>query len=195
MRKLVVNEFLSLDGVMQGPGSPEEDTSGGFKHGGWQTEYFDDAILESAQKGMAETDAYLFGRKTYQIMAAHWPNAPADDPFAGHLNGTPKYVASRTLTDLEWQNSTLLAGDVADEVAKLKREDGGSIAVLGSGELAQTLLANDLVDELWLTVSPLVLGSGKRLFRDPGGPRRWSLVEATPTPKGNVVLAYQPVRA
>jgi dihydrofolate reductase len=195
MRKLVVNEFLSLDGVTQGPGSPEEDTEGGFAHGGWQLPYFDDAVLESAQKGMAETDAYLFGRKTYQIMAAHWPTAPADDPFAGHLNGTRKYVASRTLTDLAWQNSTLLEGDVAVAVGELKETDGGSIAVLGSGELVQTLLANDLVDELWLTVSPLVLGSGKRLFRDPGGLRKLSLVEATPTPKGNVVLAYQPLRA
>jgi dihydrofolate reductase len=195
MRKLVVNEFLSLDGVMQGPGSPEEDTEGGFEHGGWQVEYFDDAILESAQKGMAETDAYLFGRRTYQIMAAFWPNAPADDPFGGHLNRTRKYVASRTLTDLEWQNSTLLEGDVPEAVRKLKEEPGGNITVLGSGKLVHTLLANDLVDELGLIVSPIVLGSGKRLFRDLGDKRRWELVEAKPTPKGNLVLAYRPVRA
>jgi dihydrofolate reductase len=192
MRKLVVNEFLSVDGVMQGPGSPEEDTEGGFRHGGWQTQFFDEAVLAGAQAGMAETDAYLFGRKTYQIMAAHWPTAPDDDPFAGHLNRTAKYVASRTLERVEWQNSTLLAGDVAEAVAALKREPGGSISVLGSGELVQTLIANDLVDEYGLIVSPIVLGSGKRLFRGAEQVRQLTLVSSTATPKGNLVLAYRP---
>ena len=165
MRKLVVSEFLSLDGVMQGPGSPEEDTDGGFRHGGWQARFFDEGILASAQEGMAESDSYLFGRTTYQIMSAFWPTAPADDPFAGHLNGTKKYVASTTLTDLPWQNSELLEGDVADAVRKIKDQPGKNIVVLGSGQLVQTIGA-DLVDEFGLIVSPIVLGSGKRLFRD-----------------------------
>jgi dihydrofolate reductase len=195
MRKLVVNEFLSLDGVMQGPGSPEEDTEGGFTHGGWQIPYFDGEVLASAQKGMAETDAYLFGRKTYNIMAAFWPNAPADDPFAGHLNGTEKYVVSRTLKDATWRNSTVLNGDAVKAIAKLKRGPGKNIVVLGSGELVQTLIENDLVDEYSLIVSPIVLGSGKRLFRNPDQMRRLKLVESKTTPKGNVILAYEPIRS
>lgn len=192
MRKLVVTEFLSIDGVMQGPGSPEEDTDGGFAHGGWQIPYFDDGVLARASEGMAETDAYLFGRCTYQIMAAYWPTAPSDDPFAGHLNGTKKYVASRTLTAVDWQNSELLTGDVAEAVAELKRLPGGTISVLGSGELVQTLIAHDLVDEFGLIVSPIVLGSGKRLFRDADQVRRLELVRSSTTPKGNVLMSYRP---
>jgi dihydrofolate reductase len=194
MRKLVVSEFLSLDGVMQGPGSPEEDTDGGFRHGGWQADFFDEGILASAQEGMAESDAYLFGRRTYQIMSAFWPTAPADDPFAGHLNGTKKYVASTTLTDLPWQNSELLDGDVADAVRRIKDQPGKNIVVLGSGQLVQTLIGADLVDEFGLIVSPIVLGSGKRLFRDADQMRNLELVRSSTTPKGNVLLTYRPVR-
>jgi dihydrofolate reductase len=188
-----VNEFLSIDGVMQGPGSPEEDTDGGFEHGGWQIPYFDEGVLAGAQEGMAETDAYVFGRRTYQIMAAYWPTAPSDDPFAGHLNGTKKYVASRTLNEVEWQNSELLTGDVAEAVAALKRQPGGTISVLGSGHLVQTLIAHDLVDEFALIISPIVLGSGKRLFRDADQVRRFELIRATTSPKGNVLASYRPV--
>jgi dihydrofolate reductase len=191
---LVVIEFLSLDGVMQAPGGPEEDTEGGFRHGGWQRPYFDDVLAASAAEGMAGTDAYLFGRKTYQAMAAYWPTAPADDPFAGHLNATPKYVASRTLTEATWQNSTVLDGEVATRVAELKEQPGGNIAVLGSGELVQTLMRGDLVDVYSLTVSPIVLGSGKRLFRDAEDVRRLSLVDCKPTTTGSVLLTYQPAR-
>jgi len=194
MRSLVVIEFLSLDGVMQAPGGPEEDTEGGFRHGGWQRPYFDDVLAASAAEGMAGTDAYLFGRKTYQAMAAYWPTAPADDPFAGHLNATPKYVASRTLTEATWQNSTVLDGEVATRVAELKEQPGGNIAVLGSGELVQTLMRGDLVDVYSLTVSPIVLGSGKRLFRDAEDVRRLSLVDCKPTTTGSVLLTYQPAR-
>jgi dihydrofolate reductase len=194
MRKLVVNEFLSIDGVMQGPGSPDEDRDGGFAHGGWQVPYFDEGVLAGAQEGMAEADAYLFGRRTYQIMAAYWPTAPSDDPFAGHLNRTKKYVASRTLRDVEWQNSELLRGDVAEAVSRLKEEPGKDIVVLGSGELVQTLIANDLVDEFGLIVSPIVLGAGKRLFRDADQLKRLTLIRSTSTPKGNVLMNYQPVR-
>jgi len=195
MRKLVVTEFLSLDGVMQAPGSPDEDRSGGFALGGWQRPYFDQELLDVGQAGMKETDTYLFGRKTYEIMAAHWPTAPADDPFVGHLDTTPKYVVSRTLTDATWQNTELIKGDVVREIEMLKRRPGKGIAVLGSGELAQTLLTNDLVDALELMVSPIVLGSGKRLFRDVDTVRRWQLVESRATTKGNLILRYRPAQA
>ena len=192
MRMLRVIEFLSLDGVMQAPGSPEEDTEGGFRHGGWQRPYFDDVLGAAAAEGMAATAAYLFGRKTYEKMAAYWPMAPADDPYAQHLNSAPKYVASTTAQTLEWQNSTPLEGDVADAVAKLKQQPGGNIAVLGSGQLVQTLIAHDLVDEYFLAVFPIVLGGGKRLFREEDSPRRLSLVDSKTTSTGAVVLTYRP---
>ena len=144
---------------------------------------------------MGSADAYLFGRRTYQIMAAYWPTAPADDPFAGHLNATKKYVASRTLNDLEWQNAELLEGDAGEAVARLKEQPGKDIVVLGSGDLVQTLMAHGLVDEFSLIVSPLVLGSGKRLFRDAEQVRRLTLVSSKSTPKGNLVLSYRPQAA
>ena len=192
MRMLRVIEFLSLDGVMQGPGSPEEDTKGGFRHGGWQRPYFDEVLGASAAEGMAATDGYLFGRKTYEKMAAYWPTAPDDDPYAKHLNSTPKYVASRTLQDVEWENSTLIKGDVVEEVAKLKEQPGKNIAVLGSGDLVQTLIEHDLVDEFFLAVFPIVVGSGKRLFREADEVRRLSLVDSNTTGTGGLILTYRP---
>jgi dihydrofolate reductase len=192
VRTLRIVEFLSLDGVLQAPGDPEEDTEGGFRHGGWQRPYFDDVLGESAAEGMAGTDAYLFGRKTYEKMAAFWPNAPADDPFGRHLNSTRKYVASRTLETVDWDNSELIRGDVAEEVAKLKEQPGGNIAVLGSGDLVQTLIEHDLVDEYYLVVFPIVLGSGKRLFRDADEARKLRLVQSQPTSTGGVILTYRP---
>jgi dihydrofolate reductase len=141
---------------------------------------------------MAATDGYLFGRKTYEKMAAYWPTAPEEDPYARHLNSTPKYVASRTLEKVEWQNSTLIEGDVPEEVAKLKAQPGENIAVLGSGELVQTLIEHDLVDEYFLAVFPIVLGSGKRLFREAHQPRRLSLVDSRATGTGGVLLTYRP---
>ena len=192
MRMLRVIEFLSLDGVMQAPGAPEEDTEGGFQHGGWQRPYFDDVLGATAAAGMAATDAYLFGRKTYEAMAAYWPTAPQADPYARHLNSTPKYVASRTLQGVSWQNSTLIRGEVAEEVARLKEQPGGNIAVLGSGDLVQTLIKHNLVDEYFLAVFPIVLGSGKRLFRDVDGARRLSLVDCKATTTGGVILTYRP---
>jgi dihydrofolate reductase len=185
-------EFLSLDGVIQAPGAPEEDTEGGFRHGGWQRPYFDEVLGAAAAEGMAATDSYLFGRKTYEKMAAYWPTAPADDPYARHLNGTPKYVASRTLEAVEWQNSTLLKGEVAKEVAKLKEQPGQNIAVLGSGDLVQTLIRDDLVDEYWLVVFPIVLGSGKRLFREADQAVKLRLVDSKATGTGGVMLTYRP---
>jgi dihydrofolate reductase len=192
MRMLRVIEFLSLDGVMQAPGSPEEDTEGGFRHGGWQRPYFDEVLGASAAEGMAATDGYLFGRKTYEKMAAYWPTAPDDDPYAQHLNSAQKYVASRTLQDVEWENSTLIKGDLAEEVAKLKEQPGKNIAVLGSGDLVQTLIEHDLVDEFFLAVFPIVLGSGKRLFREADEVRRLSLVDSNTTGTGGLILTYRP---
>ena len=196
MRKLIVNEFISLDGVMQAPGSPDEDREGGFAHGGWQIPYFDQVFGEVAAEGIAEAGAYLFGRKTYQIMAAFWPTQPDDDMFAATLNGLPKYIASTTLSEpLEWQNATLLQGDVAKAVAELKEQDGGNINVLGSGELVQTLLENDLVDEFGLMIHPLVLGSGKRLFKDGNPKRPLRLIRSTTSSTGVVIASYEPVRS
>jgi dihydrofolate reductase len=192
MRTLRVIEFLSLDGVMQAPGDPEEDTEGGFRHGGWQRPYFDDVLGGTAAEGMAATDAYLFGRKTYEKMAAFWPTAPADDPYAQHLNSTPKHVVSTTLRTLDWQPSTLIQDDVAGAVAELKDQQGGNIAVLGSGQLVQTLIAHDLVDEYFLGVFPIVLGSGKRMFRELDAPAKLRLDDSKVTTTGGLLLTYRP---
>jgi dihydrofolate reductase len=196
MRKLIVNEFLSLDGVMQAPGSPDEDREGGFAHGGWQIPYFDEVFGKVAAEGIAEAGAYLFGRKTYQTMAAFWPSQPDDDMFAATLNGLPKYVASTTLSEpLEWDNSTLLQSDVAKAVAELKEQNGKDIVVLGSGELVQTLIENDLVDEFGLMIHPVVLGSGKRLFLDGNPKRALRLIRSTTSTTGVVIASYAPVRS
>jgi dihydrofolate reductase len=195
MRSLSVVEFLTLDGVMQGLGSPQEDTEGGFEYGGWGPPYGDEVLGQRAGAGMAGTDAYLFGRKTYEKMAAHWPNVGDDDPIAASLNANPKYVASRTLTSLEWSNSTLLEGDVGSAVSELKKGVGGNIAVLGSGELVQTLIAHDLIDTFNIFVHPLVLGRGKRLFRDVDAVIRLRLVDCTPTTTGVLLLTYTPDRS
>jgi dihydrofolate reductase len=188
---LRVVEFLSLDGVIQAPGAPEEDTEGGFRHGGWQRAYFDDVLGATAAEGMAATEAYLFGRKTYEAMASHWPTVPDTDPYARHLNAAPKYVASTTLREVGWPGSTLIEGDVPGAVAELKQQPGGNIAVLGSGELVRTLVAHDLVDEYFLVVFPIVLGSGKRLFGAAEQPRRLRLVDCRTTGTGGVMLTYR----
>jgi dihydrofolate reductase len=190
-RTLVAVEFLSLDGVMQAPGDPQEDTEGGFLHGGWQRPYFDDVMAAAGAEGMAATDAYLFGRKTYQKMASFWPTAPVDDPFAAHLNGSRKYVVSRTLTDPAWGPVEVIADDVPGAVAELKDQPGGTITILGSGQLVRLLLEHDLVDELELTVSPLVIGSGKRLFGEAPDVRRLELAGSVPTTTGSVMLRYR----
>ena len=195
MRKLIVQEFVSLDGVMQAPGDPDEDRSGGFTHGGWQMRYFDDDFARVAAEGIAQTGGYLFGRRTYEIMAAYWPSQPDDNPFAATLNGLPKYVASTTLSEpLAWQNSTLLHGDVAKAVAELKEQPGKNLVVLGSGELVQTLMENDLVDEFGIMINPIVLGSGKRLFRDGSAMRPLRLVRSLTTSTGVLVATYEPER-
>jgi dihydrofolate reductase len=192
LRKLAVIEFVTLDGVMQGLGSPDEDRDGGFEHGGWAAPYGDEVLGEHAAAGMATTTAYLFGRKTYEKMAAHWPFEPNENPIAAHLNSTPKYVVTRTLASLDWEGSEVLDGDVVESVGALKAEGDGTIAVLGSGVLVQTLIENDLVDEYRLFVHPLVLGDGKRLFRHTSRPRPLRLIDCTRTTTGVLLLGYEP---
>jgi dihydrofolate reductase len=193
MRRVIINEQLTVDGVMQGPGAPDEDTSGGFAHGGWAMPYFDEVMGKAAGEGMGSAGGLLLGRKTYEIFAAYWPQQGDDVPFASFLNGVPKYVASRTLREpLEWNNSHLLKGDVAKAVRRLKEEDGGDLAVLGSGDLAQTLIEKGLIDVYDLWIDPIVLGSGKRLFRE-GGPRTaLRLVGSTTSSTGVAMLTYHP---
>ena len=194
MRKLVVSEFLTLDGVMQGPGDPNEDRSGAFDQGGWQLAFFDDVIGRTLLDGFANAGGFLLGRRTYEIFAAYWPNQPAEDPVAGPLNSLPKHVVSTTLQEpLAWQNSSLISGSVADEVASLKDQPGKEIQVIGSGELVQTLIRNELVDEYRLMIHPIVLGNGKRLFREGGTPARMRLVDTKTTTTGVLILTYEPM--
>ena len=187
MRKLVVNTFVSLDGVMQAPGGPDEDPTGGFTLGGWAVNYFDDEMMER----MAESAPYelLLGRGTYEIFAAHWPYD--EGPIADHLNSTRKYVASRTLEQAEWNNSTLISGDVAEYVAALKTQDGPEIQVHGSPGLIQTLLRHDLIDELRLWIFPLILGAGKRLFGEGAIPAGLTLVDSKLSKTGVTINVYE----
>jgi dihydrofolate reductase len=191
MRNLVVGTFLSLDGVMQGPGGPDEDRDGGFDRGGWTVPYFDDELGRVMTDLVGQSGALLLGRRTYDIFAASWPLVGDDDPIAAKLNRVPKYVASRTPRRLEWNNSTLLSGDVAEEVAKLKQEDGGDIHVSGSGGLVQTLLRHDLVDEFRLLLFPVLVGAGKRLFADGTIPRSLELVDSTTSGTGVMICSYR----
>jgi dihydrofolate reductase len=192
MRKLAVIEFVTLDGVMQGFGSPDEDREGGFEYGGWGQHYGDEVMGQKAEEGMRDTTAYLLGRRTYEKMAAYWPHQPDDNPIAAHFNAAPKYVVTGTLTQLDWAGSEVLHGDVRDSVNALKAHGDGAIAVLGSGVLVQTLIANDQVDEYRLFVHPLVLGTGKRLFREYRQPCELQLVDCAPTSTGVVLLTYAP---
>ena len=194
MRTLKVIEFMSLDGVVQAPGDPDEDRDGGFEHGGWQRPYFDEIFVQQAGPGMSTTHAQLFGRRTFEKMAAFWPTQGDDDPFAKHLNHVQKYVASRTLTETSWGPTTILSGDVPSQVRELKARDDGTISVLGSPGLVQTLMAHDLVDEYAIAIHPVVLGSGKKLFRDAEQVRRLELVGSVTTTTGVLMTTYRPVR-
>jgi dihydrofolate reductase len=187
MRKLIVNSNLSLDGVMQAPGGPEEDPTGGFTHGGWAVPYFNDEMIGQ----MADSAPYelLLGRGTYEIFAAHWPYD--EGPIADHLNGTRKHVASTTLERVEWSNSTLITGDVAAYVAALKREDGPELQVHGSPGLIQTLLEHDLIDEFRLWIFPVVLGTGKRFFGDGTTPAGLKLVASRVSATGVAINTYE----
>jgi dihydrofolate reductase len=192
MRKLVAGTFLTLDGVMQAPGGPNEDRDGGFRHGGWLVPYFDDKLVELMTEWTRRAGAFLLGRRTYEIFAGSWPNSsdPADE-IATALNTRPKFVASRTLDNLTWNNAHLLKGDVSHEVARLKAEKGGEIQVHGSGGLLQTLLEHDLVDTLRLWLFPVVVGTGKRLFAEGAVPGSFRLVDTKITTTGAVLVVYE----
>jgi dihydrofolate reductase len=194
MRKVIVNEFMSLDGVVQAPGGEEEDTSGGFAHGGWHWSYFDEGSQKWVLDLITGAGGYLLGRRTYEIFAAYWPNAPEEEQvIAEPLNAKPKHVASTTLTGpLEWENSTLLEGEVAEAVAALKEQDGGDLLVIGSAELVRTLIESDLVDEFRLMIDPVTLGGGKRIFREDGALRPLRLVDHEVTSTGAVLATYAP---
>jgi dihydrofolate reductase len=191
--RLTLHTFLTLDGVMQAPGGPEEDPDGGFAYGGWSFPYGDEGVGAAMTGWFEHASAFLLGRKTYQIFSGHWPRVTdPGDPIAAKLNALPKYVASTTLASADWQNSSILSGDVAAEVAKLKEQPGDELQIHGSGGLAQTLIDHDLVDEYRLLVFPVHLGSGKKLFRDGAKAAALRLISATTTGTGVVIATYQP---
>jgi dihydrofolate reductase len=191
MRKVIVQTFLTLDGVMQAPGGPEEDTSGGFAYGGWSVNYWDDRMGEVMDAAMGVPFDLLLGRKTYDIFAAYWPNA-SEEAGAKPLNDATKYVASRSNPTLDWEKSVLLRGDAAEAVAGLKEQDGPELQVHGSGDLIQTLLRSNLVDEFRLWVFPVVIGSGKRLFAEGTVPAGLRLADSVVSTTGVVMGTYLP---
>jgi dihydrofolate reductase len=192
MANIVATISLTLDGVMQAPGRPDEDRRGGFEHGGWATPFNDEVMGREMAKGMAKGGRLLFGRRTYEDFASVWPKQPKPNPFTDVLDKTQKFVASTTLAEpLEWKNSTLLKGDVADAVARLKEEPGGDIGILGSGELVRSLMRHRLVDTFVLLIHPLVLGSGRRLFADDGPLAAMTLTDSVTTTKGVVIATYE----
>jgi dihydrofolate reductase len=188
MRKLIVLSFITLDGIMQAPGGPEEDPSGGFKYGGWSVGYFDDALGKVMAEQMGHPYDLLLGRKTYDIFASHWPRVH-DDTAAG-INRATKYVATRRPVSLEWKTTVPIGGDAVGQIKKLKAENGPELQVHGSGNLIQTLLKHDLVDEFWLKTFPVALGSGKRLFADGTMPSGFTMLQSQITPSGVVVASY-----
>jgi dihydrofolate reductase len=188
MRKIVVLTFISLDGVMQAPGGPEEDTSGGFEYGGWVFPYFDEGLGEIMDKQMALPFDLLLGRKTYDIFASYWPHH--EDKWLG-INNVTKYVVSYEKRELKWGPSQLIKGNVAAEIKRIKNQEGRMLQVYGSSELIQTLLKNDLVDELWLKIFPITLGIGKRLFRQGSIPAAFELFEGKVFPCGVIVANYK----
>ena len=189
MRKLTINTFMTLDGVIQAPGGPEEDPTDGFTHGGWSAGYWDDDMNRKMGDVTSRPFALLLGRKTYEIFAAYWPHAD-DQPLAAPLNNATKYVASRTLQQVDWKNSKLLRGDATDQVAKLKHEQGPEIQVYGSANLIQTLLKHDLIDEFRIWTFPVVLGKGKRLFDDGAIPAGLRVLGSTTSSTGVVIVEY-----
>jgi len=188
MRKLIVLTFMTLDGVMQAPGGPEEDTSGGFKFGGWSVGYFDDVVGQAMGEQMGHPFDLLLGRRTFDIFATFWPKV-TDETGRG-INSATKYVVSHRPVNLDWKTTVLITGDVVDKIKKLKAEDGPELQVHGSGDLIQTLLMSDLVDELWLKTFPVVLGTGKRLFARGTIPAGFTLLRSTTSPSGVVIGTY-----
>jgi dihydrofolate reductase len=191
MRKVIVNEFLTLDGIAQAPGGPDEDTSSGFEHGGWHITY---GAEDGVEKLIAEAGGFLLGRRTYELFADYWPNAPEETrAFAEPMNTKPKHVASRTLADpLEWQNSSVLPEPLPAAIAALKEQDGGDLLVIGSTVLVHSLLQHGLVDELRLMIDPVLAGGGKRLFPDDGELRPLRLVAHEVTTTGTIIATYRP---
>ena len=193
MGKLTIASFMTLDGVMQAPGQPDEDRDGEFEHGGWSFPFAGDDMRDVIGDAFGRADCFLLGRRTYEIFAASWPNFPdPDDPVASRLNTLPKYVVSTTLATAQWQPTTIIRGNVAAEVTKLKDRYEGEIQVHGSGALAQTLHAHGLIDEYRLFIEPVVLGTGKRLFELGATPTALELIETRPMDKGAVLAVYRP---
>jgi dihydrofolate reductase len=191
MSRLVITNNLTLDGVMQSPSHPDEDRRGGFEQGGWAPPYADHVMASFMAKGIEQGGAMLFGRRTYEQFASYWPHQPDDNPYAAVLNNREKYVVSTTLSDpLAWANSTLL--ESVEAVAALKEQPGGDMVVLGSGDLTQSLMRHDLIDEYVLSIHPVVLGSGRRLFPDGGPAATLRLVDSVTTSTGVVIATYQP---
>jgi dihydrofolate reductase len=188
MRKIIILTFISLDGVMQAPGGPEEDTSGGFEYGGWTVPYFDEFMNGVMGEQMTKPFDLLLGRRTFEIFASYWPKH--EDKWRG-INTVTKYVASNSLTKHEWNNSVFLKGDVANEIKKLKEQDGPDLQVYGSGNLIQTLLKHDLVGELWLKIFPITLGKGRKLFTEGTIPAGWKLIDSKVSPQGVIVANYK----
>lgn len=191
MRKIVVLSFITLDGVMQAPGGPEEDTSENFAYGGWQAPYADDNSMQEMTKQLSMPFDLLLGKKTYDIFASYWPKHPEIEVVAGPFNSCTKYVVSHEQIDLPWEGSELITGDVVAQLQELKESDGPMLQVHGSGNLVQTLLKNDMVDELWLKTFPLTLGTGKKLFADGTMPAAFELIESSVTPNGVIFANYK----
>lgn len=190
MRKLIIAEHISVDGVIQAPGGPEEDPSGGFQLGGWSVPYADERIGQAVQELFSQPFELLLGRRTYDIWAAYWPRVPAGNPIADQFNSVPKHVATHRPDSLDWRNSHALKGDLADAVRALKEQDGDDLLTWGSGVMVQQLLAGGLVDDLWLVIYPVVLGHGKRLFGDNAQASAFSLVREASTPGGALIARY-----
>jgi len=192
MSKIVVFNSISLDGVMQAPGGPDEDRRGGFVHGGWAQPYNDEIMANLAADGMADAGPLLFGRRTYEQFFSYWPQQK-DNPYTDVLNSSQKYVASRTLDEpLPWENSTLLKGDAASAVRELREQQASDVVVMGSGVLIQSLMQHNLIDTYMLLIHPLVLGSGRRLFADDGTLARLRLLNSIPTTTGVIIATYEP---
>ncbi|MGO4384288.1 dihydrofolate reductase family protein [Specibacter sp. RAF43] len=190
--KLTVTEFVSLDGVSQGPGSPEEDTSGGFTRGGWFVPHLDEVFIRQAVEWLHQADALLLGRRTYEAFARDWPQiTDPDDPFTALMNGLPKYVASNTLTTGSWNPTTILSGDIASQIVELKQRPGRELQIHGSARLAESLLESGLVDEIRLVVAPVIVGRGRRLLPDGGAQAGLRLVSSATTPAGLAILVYE----
>ncbi|MFW9867637.1 MAG: dihydrofolate reductase family protein [Candidatus Thorarchaeota archaeon] len=187
MRKIIILSFITLDGVMQAPGGPEEDTSGGFKYGGWVFPYFDEFLGRTMSDQMNDRSDLLLGRRTFEIFASYWPQH--EDEWPG-INEVTKYVASNTLSTHQWSNSVFLKDNIVDQIKELKKQDGPDIQVHGSSVLIQTLLKNDLIDELWLKIFPITLGNGKRLFEKGTIPVKFKLIESKVSPNGVIIASY-----